>query len=381
MFSHNSEGGCLLQWKKRLKTAAKQQELNKMKFIVSKKLKLLIIGFITVPLLYTITQFSFLLVSRSKNQKLENQRIIPIIGNSQKVFKRSLTKDGDTQITVLLENYRDPSIDGIKADHGISLLAERNGQKYILDMGESDSTLSNARALGIDLSNVRSVFISHGHIDHGGALNTFLKENKNVPVYMSTYAQENHYRLLFGFYKLNTGLNRNSPDLFDKYKERFRFIDQTNPLIDDIFVITDIQGPHAKPVANEGVLRETGDGNIEADDFSHEVAYVFKNKDGLIIYSGCNHNGLLNTLETVRDQFPAIPIKAVLGGFHLMNPITNKMAEEKETVEKIAQYLKQHFPDTYFYTGHCTGAEGYQILKSILQNKIEYFTSGSRFII
>ncbi|GEM_PF-155960 len=332
-------------------------------------------------IIIVLAQGAIFFITRQWNQKSENTRIIQVIADSRNFFNASLSKKGGTRVTVLLENYRDGEVAGINADHGISLLAERDGKSYIFDLGESDITLANAEVLGIDISKADSVFISHGHIDHGGALPSFLERNRTAPVYLSIHAPENHYRLLFGLYKVNTGLTKNAPDLFTKYQNRFRFISSDSMLTKDIYAVTGISGNYKKPSANSGVVKQDSNGNITDDDFSHETAYVIKDNDGLIVYSGCNHNGLLNTLQTVTERFPDTRIKAVLGGFHLMNPLTCKMEEPEDEVRKLAEELNKNYPSTLIYTGHCTGVKGYLILKSILCDRIEYFTSGSRFII
>jgi len=67
-----------------------------------------------------------------------------------------------------------------------------------------------------------------------------------------------------------------------------------------------------------------------------------------------------------------------LGGFHLMNPGTGKMAESEETVENIAEMF-QKLPVEKIYTGHCTGKEAFTILKNVLKNKLAPFRTGSVF--
>jgi 7,8-dihydropterin-6-yl-methyl-4-(beta-D-ribofuranosyl)aminobenzene 5'-phosphate synthase len=52
--------------------------------------------------------------------------------------------------------------------------------KILLDTGASDVFIRNAELLGIDLSDVDYVFISHGHSDHAGGLRYFLEHNQKA---------------------------------------------------------------------------------------------------------------------------------------------------------------------------------------------------------
>lgn len=63
----------------------------------------------------------------------------------------------------------------------------------------------------------------------------------------------------------------------------------------------------------------------------------------------------------------------VIGGFHFLSRRAN--ANEKPTViEAIAKELVK--TKTQFYTGHCTGLEGYSQLKKVMGSQIQYFATG-----
>jgi len=51
--------------------------------------------------------------------------------------------------------------------------------------GASDLFIRNAGQLGIDLSDVDYVFISHGHSDHAGGLRYFMEHNQKAKVIVS----------------------------------------------------------------------------------------------------------------------------------------------------------------------------------------------------
>ncbi|NCB44400.1 MAG: MBL fold metallo-hydrolase, partial [Clostridia bacterium] len=85
------------------------------------------------------------------------------------------------KITTLVENY--VTDEGLGAEHGLSLLLEVCGDegevlsRHLFDTGQGDLFERNAKVMNIDLRQIDSVFISHGHYDHAGGLDSFLKLN------------------------------------------------------------------------------------------------------------------------------------------------------------------------------------------------------------
>lgn len=85
---------------------------------------------------------------------------------------------------------------GCEPEHGVSLYIETgNGLKVLFDTGQSDLFARNAARLGIDLREVDLAVISHGHYDHGGGLNEFLRINTKAPVYIRESALGEHYSI------------------------------------------------------------------------------------------------------------------------------------------------------------------------------------------
>ena len=78
----------------------------------------------------------------------------------------------EIRITTLSENTANP---GFLAEWGISMLIETGGQRVLFDTGAGFSTVHNAQLLGIDLSAIDRVVLSHGHYDHTGGLREVLR--------------------------------------------------------------------------------------------------------------------------------------------------------------------------------------------------------------
>lgn len=64
---------------------------------------------------------------------------------------------------------------------------------FCLILGRIKQYLRMRRKKGIDLQEVDTVVISHGHNDHGGALEQFLEENDEAKIYIQERAFEPHF--------------------------------------------------------------------------------------------------------------------------------------------------------------------------------------------
>ena len=73
------------------------------------------------------------------------------------------------KITVLVDN--NTYIDRYYlAEPAVAYFIEDGEMRLLFDTGYSDVLLKNARAMGIDLTNLTHLALSHGHNDHTGGL-------------------------------------------------------------------------------------------------------------------------------------------------------------------------------------------------------------------
>jgi 7,8-dihydropterin-6-yl-methyl-4-(beta-D-ribofuranosyl)aminobenzene 5'-phosphate synthase len=121
------------------------------------------------------------------------------------------------------------------------------------------------------------------------------------------------------------------------------------------------------------------EGRLSPDEFSHEIVMAIKENGKLVIFTGCSHNGILNMIDTVAREFEGVPIKAVIGGFHLVaSPPFNLMAGKRKDVENIGKSVL-NYPVEVTYTGHCTGKKAFSVLKSVMGDRIKDMQTGSSF--
>lgn len=260
------------------------------------------------------------------------------------------------KITALVENQTNCDL---KAKHGLSLYIETKQHKLLFDLGSDDTLFQNAQMRGIDLSQVDTVIISHGHMDHGGALQKFLKINTIAKIYIQKRAFLPHFSKVI-FMKVFIGIE-------NKLADHPQIKSVNGDLIIDkeleLFVVKQTDKCYSN--AND-ILME----NKKKDNFLHEQnLLIHEEKTSLIM--GCGHTGIVNIMEKAADNHPAVCI----GGYHLLDPITNKMVS-KELLDNIADEL-QKYKDTRFYTCHCTGFHTYHYLKTKMNN-LYYLSCGEK---
>ena len=274
-------------------------------------------------------------------------------------------------LTSLIDNTRLNNRKDLAIERGLSIHVNTMGKSILFDAGSSEAFCDNATLLNVDINNIDAAVISHRHHDHCNGVTHFLDRNSKAPVYFRECAETNYLFKTFGF-KSNVGINK---QLLVKGASRLIFVNQMTEILPNIFIITDLSNKYAKPKGNKYLFTES-DGCCKPDSFDHELLLVVKENDGLIVFTGCAHRGVLNMIDTAISHFPHKKIKAVVGGFHLVGlPLFNSIGGTKKQIEEIGESIL-NYPIDKLYTGHCTGMKAYHILKGVLGDRLEYFPTG-----
>jgi len=277
------------------------------------------------------------------------------------------------KVTVLVENTALEGRSDLSAEHGLSLHIQYNGRQILFDTGVTEAFGRNAERLGVDTHDADMAIISHHHFDHGGGLAHFLETNARARVFLKRHEAGDCYFRAFGILNKYIGLDTS---LFQRHADRFEFVDKFTEICPEVFILTEIGKPYPEPKGNRYLFVKKGD-TYSLDGFEHELIMVVREKEGLVVFTGCSHSGILNMLDAVTKQFEGLPIKAVFGGFHMIGlPILNLMAGSKREVEGIGKEILR-YPIEKAYTGHCTGAKAYRVLKRVMGEKLEYLPTGS----
>ncbi|UCC69125.1 MAG: MBL fold metallo-hydrolase [Armatimonadota bacterium] len=234
-------------------------------------------------------------------------------------------------ITVLTDNQVDRG-DGLLAEHGLCLLAQAGGCEVLLDTGQTDVCLRNARRLGVDLGDVNAVVLSHGHYDHGGGLPALLDALGRLEVIAHPGSFASKYARRRGQQDRHIGLAYSAHDLIQRGGV-FRLEPDAHEISGGL-------------IATGSIPRITGfekddphfwvkaDGSWEPDHFKDDQALVARTAEGLVVMLGCAHAGVINTLRHAVKLTGDERIRAVLGGLHLASA---SLERTEQTVAALGQ--------------------------------------------
>lgn len=264
-------------------------------------------------------------------------------------------------ISCLVENT---SQAGFETEHGLSVhIRIPDGPSILFDTGQSGRLLvQNAQKMGIDLSQVDLLVISHGHYDHGGGIHSFLEVNQKAPVLVRVNAFEPHASLH------EDGLHDIGLDESLRTHPRIRLVgEDTLDLGSGLMLFTTPTGTHKLPPGSDRMRK--GAQRKETDDFSHEMCLSIVDGTQRVLLTGCAHRGILNILDRAQSLLECEPTH-VIGGMHL------KDAEKDDRFLNDLSNGLLRFKSTQFMTCHCTGKAAFEHLKTLMKDKIRYLSSG-----
>lgn len=266
------------------------------------------------------------------------------------------------KLITLVENSPSSTCEG---EHGLSFYIETQQHKLLMDFGSSDLLLKNSAILGIDLKQVDTCILSHGHYDHAGGILPFSTVNSTANIYLTSTAGGDYYNLSHEYEKY-IGIDKEILNL-----KQCVFVDGDIRIDDELFLFTNITG-QKYPAKGNFHLKEKINGKFVQDTFRHEQCLVLSQGNQKILLSGCAHNGIINILDRYFEVFDSYP-DIVISGFHLMQK-TEYSHDDLANIQAIAQELVK--TGSLFYTGHCTGEEAFPILKEIMGEKLQHLHSG-----
>lgn len=265
------------------------------------------------------------------------------------------------RVTILYDAFSDSK--EVTKDWGFSALVEHEGKRILFDTGNNaDIFEHNVKALGVDLSKLDFVVISHRHTDHTTGLKYLLSINPNVPI----YAPMESFGIFGGaappkLIKPVASLPERMRYYDGKYPEK---IPTGYPWSGGNFVLIDKLTEIFPGIFLTFTISKTP-GTLEL----RELSLVLRGPEGLSVIVGCSHPGIEEILQdasSVDSHFHFL-----CGGLHLVS------TPEAE-IDRLTDSLKNKWKLEKIAPGHCTGEPAFLRLQKAFGDDYLYAGAGTR---
>jgi 7,8-dihydropterin-6-yl-methyl-4-(beta-D-ribofuranosyl)aminobenzene 5'-phosphate synthase len=295
---------------------------------------------------------------------------------------------GETQnvaITVLVDNRADlivESTESVKyftdapllAEHGFAAFIELQevNVRILWDAGITRiSLLENARQMGIDLSRIDKIALSHGHGDHTAAITDILQVigrrykprrwDKNVTAdEIETWLADQRvpiiahpaaFRERWGIRKDGSRFGPSKPPscaAWEAAGAQVILSEGPHQLGPGCWTTGNIPRLSFEKAGTPAGAHFRDGASFKRDQIEDDQAIVIHVEDkGLIIVAGCAHAGIVNTLNHARQISGVDRVWAILGGFHLARA-------DDEQIQRTIDAVKDTAP-AVVAPSHCTG--------------------------
>ena len=235
------------------------------------------------------------------------------------------------RVSTLSENTA--SIGEFLGEWGLSVLVEADTTKILLDTGATISAVHNAESLGINLSMIDKIVLSHGHYDHTGGLREMLRRmKKEIEIIAHPDIWQAKFSRRVGKPDKYIGIPYQKEEL-ESLGAHFTLTKQPVEITQNIVTTGEISMVTEYETIDSGLFVKQ-DFRFEPDLVMDDQAMIIKTEKGLVIILGCAHRGMINTIYQAQKITGINAIQAVIGGSHLMGNAEDRLwqsiAELKE---------------------------------------------------
>jgi len=245
--------------------------------------------------------------------------------------------------------------DQLVAEHGYALLltVSVDGQResVLYDAGLGRETLiHNMDVLGLQVADIRTMVLSHGHADHHGGLEGLFRRvgRQRMPLVLHPDAWRER-RVIF---PTGVEIRMPPPSHQDLDREGWEIVEERAPslLLDGKILVTG-QIERITDFEKGFPLQEAEtDHGWEADRWIwDDQAVVCHVRDkGLVVLSSCSHAGVINVLRQAQRLTGTTQVHAFVGGLHLTGGLFEPIIPR--TIAELAS-----IGPAVVVPGHCTG--------------------------
>jgi 7,8-dihydropterin-6-yl-methyl-4-(beta-D-ribofuranosyl)aminobenzene 5'-phosphate synthase len=275
--------------------------------------------------------------------------------------------DKKCSITILVENT--VCEQGLAAEHGWAVWIEYGTYKVLFDTGQSSLLIKNAEHLGVDITKTDTIVLSHGHYDHTGGLKSVLEIAAKPKVIIHPDGFNEKYTCPPGGIKRKIGISELDEAAVRELARELIYNKKPLEIYPGLWATGEI--PRCTEYEDVGGSFYLDGNRHKKDPLLDDQALFIETTKGLVVFFGCVHVGVINTLRYIRELTGNKKIHVVLGGMHLLN------ASEKRMGETIKVFRDMNID--YIGPGHCSGQVASAMMWRAFQKKCISCAAGKRF--
>jgi 7,8-dihydropterin-6-yl-methyl-4-(beta-D-ribofuranosyl)aminobenzene 5'-phosphate synthase len=277
--------------------------------------------------------------------------------------------------TMLKEGHLNNSI---YAEHGFSAIvtteANNHSHSMLFDFGfSSEGAAFNAEALGIKLSEVEEMALSHGHSDHMGSVKNLLrligKNGIRLVVHPQAFVPRRYLKygenFKVDFVKLSKEEFEELGVKVEVSSKPLSLLNGSAIFLGEIPRVTDFEKVMPNAYYEENGVEKT-------DPILDDTALVMNLRGkGLIILTGCAHAGIINTVYHACKVTGENKVHVIMGGFHLTGTYFEPI------IGRVIEAFRQINPN-YIVPTHCSGRKAMNAIEKEFPGKFLLNMSGTK---
>ena len=245
--------------------------------------------------------------------------------------------------TILVENTAHKQ--DLLAEHGLAFWIETGQTRVLFDTGQGNVLLHNASRLGVELELADAVVLSHGHYDHTGGLAGVLRLASRAKVYTHPAALRPKYARDTDGAVRSIGISSDSESAARDVAKELIWTKGPVEIARGLFATGEI--PRVTDFEDTGGAFFLDEECQQPDPLIDDQAVFCESPSGSVVFLGCAHAGVINTLRHIRQLTSGRPVHTVVGGMHLVGAGPRRMDRTVAELRRLG--VRRLAP------AHCTG--------------------------